>query len=95
MLYLNVDGLTNMAIAEGAVCRFTRVVGGGLEAMAGELAERRGIPVTEARELLAAADLGGRSARARRLPSRPRSRARRRGRSSRGSEQNALRPSAR
>ena len=41
VLYLNVDGLTNMAIAEGAVCRFTRVVGGGLEAMASELAERR------------------------------------------------------
>ena len=59
VLYLNVDGLTNMAIAEGAVCRFTRVVGGGFEAMAGELAERRGIPVAEARELIAAADLAG------------------------------------
>jgi type IV pilus assembly protein PilM len=57
VLYLNVDGLTNMAIAEGAVCRFTRVVGGGLEAMAGELAERRGEAVTDARALLAAADL--------------------------------------
>ena len=34
VLYLNVDGLTNMAIAEGTICRFTRVVGGGLEAMA-------------------------------------------------------------
>jgi type IV pilus assembly protein PilM len=57
VLYLNIDGLTNMAIAEGAVCRFTRVVGGGLEAMASELAERRGIPVTDARALIAAADL--------------------------------------
>ena len=57
VLYLNVDGLTNMAIAEGAVCRFTRVVGGGLEAMASELAERRGIPVADARALIAAADL--------------------------------------
>ena len=57
VLYLNVDGLTNMAIAEGAVCRFTRVVGGGLEAMASELAERRSIPVADARELIAAADL--------------------------------------
>src|SRR5579862_396831 len=28
VLYLNVDGLTNMAIAEGLSCRFTRVVGG-------------------------------------------------------------------
>jgi type IV pilus assembly protein PilM len=57
VLYLNVDGLTNLAIAEGTVCRFTRVVGGGLEGMAVELAERRGIALTEARELLFAADL--------------------------------------
>jgi type IV pilus assembly protein PilM len=57
VLYLNVDGLTNMAIAEGSVCRFTRVVGGGLEAMASELAERRGAPVADARAALAAADL--------------------------------------
>lgn len=58
VLYLNVDGLTNMAIAEGSVCRFTRVVGGGLEAMAGHLAERLTIPVTDAREQIFAADLG-------------------------------------
>ena len=57
VLYLNVDGLTNMAIAEGSVCRFTRVVGGGLEAMASELAERRSIAVTDAREAITAADL--------------------------------------
>jgi type IV pilus assembly protein PilM len=57
VLYLNVGGLTNMAIAEGLVCRFTRVVGGGLEAMASEIAERRGIPLTEARALLGAIDL--------------------------------------
>jgi type IV pilus assembly protein PilM len=57
VVYLNVDGLTNLAIAEGLICRFTRVVGGGLEGMAGELAERRGIPLTDAREMLAAVDL--------------------------------------
>jgi type IV pilus assembly protein PilM len=57
VLYLNVGGLTNMAIAEGTICRFTRVVGGGLEAMAGEIAERRGIALVEARELLSALDL--------------------------------------
>jgi type IV pilus assembly protein PilM len=57
VLYLNVDGLTNMAIAEDSVCRFTRVVGGGLEAMAGELAERHGITVDDARALIAVADL--------------------------------------
>jgi type IV pilus assembly protein PilM len=52
VLYLNVGGLTNMAIAEGRICRFTRVVGGGLEAMAAEIAERRGIPLVQARTLL-------------------------------------------
>jgi type IV pilus assembly protein PilM len=57
VLYLNVDGLTNLAIAERAVCRFTRVVGGGFEGMAGELAARRGIAIAEARELLATVDL--------------------------------------
>ncbi|HEY5045278.1 MAG TPA: pilus assembly protein PilM [Solirubrobacteraceae bacterium] len=57
VLYLNVDGLTNMAIAEGTICRFTRVVGGGIEAMASELAERRSIPLVEARALIASIDL--------------------------------------
>jgi type IV pilus assembly protein PilM len=57
VMYLNVDGLTNLAIAEGKVCRFTRVVGGGLEAIAIELAERRGIALSEARSLLSAVDL--------------------------------------
>jgi type IV pilus assembly protein PilM len=57
VLYLNVDGLTNLAIAEGHVCRFTRVVGSGLEGMAGEIAERRGIALTEAREMLSAVNL--------------------------------------
>jgi type IV pilus assembly protein PilM len=57
VLYLNVDGLTNLAIAEGTICRFTRVVGGGLEGIAVELAERRGIALTEARALVAAVDL--------------------------------------
>jgi type IV pilus assembly protein PilM len=57
VLYLNVDGLTNLAIAEAKVCRFTRVVGSGLEGMAAELAERRGIALAEARSLIAAVDL--------------------------------------
>jgi type IV pilus assembly protein PilM len=57
VLYLNVDGLTNLAIAEGTVCRFTRVVGSGLEGMASELAERRSIALTDARALLAGVDL--------------------------------------
>jgi type IV pilus assembly protein PilM len=57
VLYLNVDGLSNLAIAEGAVCRFTRVVGSGLEGMAVELAERRGIALADARMRLLEGDL--------------------------------------
>jgi len=56
-LYLNVDGLTNLAIAEGSVCRFTRVVAGGIESMAAELAAKREISTPEARALLFAANL--------------------------------------
>jgi type IV pilus assembly protein PilM len=61
VLYLNVGGLTNMAIAEGTVCRFTRVVGGGLESMAADIAERNSIKLKDARELLASVDLGERA----------------------------------
>jgi type IV pilus assembly protein PilM len=57
VLYLNVDGLANLAIAEGTVCRFTRVIGGGVEAMAGELAARRAISLADARALLETVDL--------------------------------------
>jgi type IV pilus assembly protein PilM len=57
VLYLNVDGLTNLAIAEGTACRFTRVVGSGLEGMASELAERRGIALIDARARLMEADM--------------------------------------
>jgi type IV pilus assembly protein PilM len=57
VLYLNVGGLTNMAIAEESVCHFTRVVSGGLESMATDIAERYGITLLRARELLASVDL--------------------------------------
>jgi type IV pilus assembly protein PilM len=57
VLYLNVGGLTNMAIAEGTVCRFTRVVGGGLESMAAAIAERNSIALVQARDLLADVNL--------------------------------------
>ena len=56
VLYLAVGGLTNLAVARGTTCTFTRVVGGGLEAMAVELAERRALPLDQARTLLA--DIG-------------------------------------
>jgi type IV pilus assembly protein PilM len=57
VLYLNVGGLTNMAIAEGTVCRFTRVAAGGLESIAGTVAERNNMPLHEARALLGSVDL--------------------------------------
>jgi len=71
VLYLNVGGLTNMAIAEGTLCRFTRVVGGGLEAMASEIAERRGIPLVEARAMLSEFDLPRPGAAAQPMPPAP------------------------
>lgn len=49
VLYLAVGGLTNLAVAEGAHCLFTRVVGGGLEAIAVELAERKALTLEHAR----------------------------------------------
>ncbi|HYF28170.1 MAG TPA: pilus assembly protein PilM [Baekduia sp.] len=52
VLYLSISGLTNLAVAEGTTCLFTRVVGGGLEAIAVELAERRAMPLDAARALL-------------------------------------------
>lgn len=57
VLYLNVGGLTNMAIAEGKLCRFTRVIGKGLESIAGSIAAAQSIPLSEARELLSGVDL--------------------------------------
>lgn len=47
-VYISVGGLTNLAIAAGTTCTFTRVVAYGSEAMAGELAERRGLTLEHA-----------------------------------------------
>jgi type IV pilus assembly protein PilM len=49
VLYLSIGGLTNLAVAEGTTCLFTRVVGGGLEAIAVELAERKALTLEHAR----------------------------------------------
>lgn len=51
--YLAVGGAVNLVVAHGAVCHFTRVVAGGLEAMATELAERTEVSVEHARETIA------------------------------------------
>jgi len=48
-LYLSVGGMTNLAVASGTTCVFTRVVAHGTEAMAAELAERRGLTLEHAR----------------------------------------------
>jgi type IV pilus assembly protein PilM len=42
-VYVNVGGITNLAIASGTTCLFTRVVPFGIESVAAELAERRGL----------------------------------------------------
>lgn len=56
-LFLAVAGLTNLAVATGTTVTFTRVVGGGLDQLAGELAERRGITLDAAHQALHAAGL--------------------------------------
>jgi len=52
-LYLSIGGLTNLAVARGRRCLFTRASGGGLEAMAVALAERKGLTLEHARGWLA------------------------------------------
>lgn len=52
-LYVSIGGVTNLALAEGATCVFTRVAPGGVEALAAELAERRGLTLEHARQWLA------------------------------------------
>jgi type IV pilus assembly protein PilM len=47
-LYLSVGGMTNLAVAVGPVCVFTRVVAHGTESMAQELAERRALTLEHA-----------------------------------------------
>lgn len=51
-LYVSVSGLTNVAVAEGSICRFTRIVSTGLESMAAGLAERRGLRLDHSHQWL-------------------------------------------
>jgi len=51
-LIVNVAGLTNVAVASGKSCLFTRAAGGGLETLAQTLAERRGLTLEHARQWL-------------------------------------------
>ena len=47
-LYMSVGGVTNLAVAVGTTCVFTRVVPHSSESIAGELAERRGLTLEHA-----------------------------------------------
>jgi type IV pilus assembly protein PilM len=51
-LYVSVGGMTNIALAEGTTCVFTRAVPGGVEGLAAALAERRGLTLDHARQWL-------------------------------------------
>jgi len=55
ILYLSIGGLTNLAIGQGSTCEFTRVIGWGVEQIAGAVASRAAITLAEARRLLVAA----------------------------------------
>jgi type IV pilus assembly protein PilM len=50
VLYVNFAGLTNVAVANGDGCLFTRAATGGLDASVHALAERRGLTVEHARQ---------------------------------------------
>jgi len=49
VLYVNLAGLTNVAVANDTGCLFTRAAAGGLDAIAQTLAERRGLTLEHAR----------------------------------------------
>jgi type IV pilus assembly protein PilM len=49
VLYINVAGLTNVAVANAAGCLFTRAAAGGLSAIVTTLAERRSLTLEHAR----------------------------------------------
>ena len=53
VLYLSIGGLTNLAVAQGTTCVFTRASAGGVEVLVTELAERRRLTLEHARGWLA------------------------------------------
>jgi type IV pilus assembly protein PilM len=50
ILYVNVAGLTNVAVANASGCLFTRAAAGGLDAAVHTLSERRGLTYEHARQ---------------------------------------------
>lgn len=57
VVYLGIGGMTNLAVARGSACHFTRVVSEGLDGLAVELAERRGMTFDGARAWIASVGL--------------------------------------
>jgi len=55
VLYLSIGGLTNLAIARGATCQFTRVITTGVEQIVAEVAANAGVPLADARRLVVGA----------------------------------------
>jgi type IV pilus assembly protein PilM len=53
VLYLSIGGLTNLAIARGATCEFTRVITTGVEHIVAEVAATAGVPLSDARRFVA------------------------------------------
>src|SRR5581483_6976067 len=58
LLYCNLGDITNLAVARGAACLFTRVSPFGVEGIAQRLAERRKLSLEHAREWLTHVGLG-------------------------------------
>ena len=52
VLYINVAGLTNVAVASGGHCLFTRAAAGGLNHMVHTLADRRSLTLEHAQQWL-------------------------------------------
>jgi type IV pilus assembly protein PilM len=50
--YVSVGGITNLAVANGTTCVFTRTIASGTESFAGELAERRALTLEHAHQWL-------------------------------------------
>jgi type IV pilus assembly protein PilM len=48
VVYVSIGGLTNLAVAVGTTCLFTRAVAAGTESIAAELAQRRGLTLDHA-----------------------------------------------
>jgi type IV pilus assembly protein PilM len=55
ILYLSIGGLTNLAIASGSTCQFTRVITTGVEQIVAEVAASAGVPLADARRMIISA----------------------------------------